>query len=63
MNRISSPSRWPVQPAARLERAQRDIDFVIVMVRLGFPQNSDLDAIYRRAWSEKRRLLGPVDEL
>jgi hypothetical protein len=34
-NRVSTFTRWPADPMARLERAQRDVDFVKALAKCG----------------------------
>ena len=47
-NRISSVTRWPMDPGQAIERAQRDLDFADAMFDLGI-YHDDLVRISARA--------------
>lgn len=52
MNRISAVTRWPLDPAARIERAETDLVFARVMFRL-FGCDPKLTEITQRAFRIK----------
>lgn len=50
-NRIADKNSWSRDAQLSIERAKRGIDFVRVMIRIGFPQTQEAIDIVSRAGS------------
>ena len=60
-SRITPPSRWPLDPLDRINRAQTDIDYVLVMQASGVG-SCGLRRILIRAMDKRRQATKEVIE-